>query len=191
MERFQAGQKNPEVAAALRVSERPVERWRRAWRERGQAGGCCRRAPRCGLGSARTRSSGWYGSWSAVRRPTGGRSAVDARSDHSGRPYDPCACPLRTGAAPQPPADAECRQGEEIAGVGQYPGYPGCQAPDLGGKVGAGVRAFDQGETDLSPVSVSREGVVPTSTTTCPSSLSAGQSSPSTGLVRRHVPIYR
>ncbi|MFD8033966.1 helix-turn-helix domain-containing protein [Streptomyces sp. NPDC059717] len=38
MECFQAGQKNAEVADALRVSERSVERWRRAWREQGEAG---------------------------------------------------------------------------------------------------------------------------------------------------------
>ncbi|MFE4922323.1 winged helix-turn-helix domain-containing protein [Streptomyces sp. NPDC056661] len=38
VERFQAGEKNAEVAAALRVSERSVERWRRAWREQGEAG---------------------------------------------------------------------------------------------------------------------------------------------------------
>ncbi|GHG45073.1 hypothetical protein Shyd_85490 [Streptomyces hydrogenans] len=36
--RFEAGETNREVAAALRVSERSVERWRRAWRERGEAG---------------------------------------------------------------------------------------------------------------------------------------------------------
>ncbi|MGW7332595.1 IS630 family transposase [Streptomyces sp. NPDC054840] len=38
MERFGDGQKNREIAAALRVSERSVERWRRQWRERGEAG---------------------------------------------------------------------------------------------------------------------------------------------------------
>ncbi|MER7585215.1 winged helix-turn-helix domain-containing protein [Kitasatospora sp. NPDC097691] len=38
VERFESGQKNREIAAALRVSERSVERWRRAWRERGEAG---------------------------------------------------------------------------------------------------------------------------------------------------------
>ncbi|MER6568397.1 winged helix-turn-helix domain-containing protein [Streptomyces sp. NPDC001093] len=38
VEGFRAGQKNAEVAAALRVSERSVERWRRAWREYGEAG---------------------------------------------------------------------------------------------------------------------------------------------------------
>nr|WP_236654574.1 helix-turn-helix domain-containing protein [Streptacidiphilus anmyonensis] len=38
VERFQAGEKNAEVAAALRVSERSVEQWRRAWREGGEAG---------------------------------------------------------------------------------------------------------------------------------------------------------
>lgn len=38
VERFEGGEKNREIAAALRVSERSVERWRRAWRERGKAG---------------------------------------------------------------------------------------------------------------------------------------------------------
>lgn len=36
--RFERGDKNREIAAALRVSERSVERWRRHWRERGEAG---------------------------------------------------------------------------------------------------------------------------------------------------------
>ncbi|MFC9488237.1 helix-turn-helix domain-containing protein, partial [Streptomyces hydrogenans] len=36
--RFEDGETNREVAAALRVSERSVERWRRAWQERGKAG---------------------------------------------------------------------------------------------------------------------------------------------------------
>jgi hypothetical protein len=35
VERFERGEKNRQIAAALRVSERSVERWRRAWRERG------------------------------------------------------------------------------------------------------------------------------------------------------------
>lgn len=38
VERFGRGEKNREIAAALRVSERSVERWRRVWRERGEAG---------------------------------------------------------------------------------------------------------------------------------------------------------
>ncbi|MEV6008858.1 helix-turn-helix domain-containing protein [Streptomyces sp. NPDC051976] len=38
VERFESGQKNAEVAAALRISVRSVERWRRAWREGGGAG---------------------------------------------------------------------------------------------------------------------------------------------------------
>ena len=38
VERFESGQKNVEVAAALRISVRSVERWRRAWREGGEAG---------------------------------------------------------------------------------------------------------------------------------------------------------
>lgn len=35
---FGAGEKSREIAAALRVSERSVERWRRQWREEGLAG---------------------------------------------------------------------------------------------------------------------------------------------------------
>ncbi|WP_225804392.1 winged helix-turn-helix domain-containing protein [Streptomyces sp. NK15101] len=38
VERFGHREKNREIAAALRVSERSVERWRRAWRERGDVG---------------------------------------------------------------------------------------------------------------------------------------------------------
>ncbi|MGW4277661.1 IS630 family transposase [Streptomyces seoulensis] len=38
VERFEGGQKNTEVATALRISLRSVERWRRVWRECGQAG---------------------------------------------------------------------------------------------------------------------------------------------------------
>ncbi|MET7889493.1 MULTISPECIES: winged helix-turn-helix domain-containing protein [Streptomyces] len=38
VERFESGQKNAEIAAALRISVRSVERWRRAWREGGEAG---------------------------------------------------------------------------------------------------------------------------------------------------------
>ncbi|MFJ9909854.1 helix-turn-helix domain-containing protein [Streptomyces sp. NPDC101152] len=38
MERFESGQKNAEVAAALRISVRSVERWRRAWGEGGETG---------------------------------------------------------------------------------------------------------------------------------------------------------
>ncbi|MFE9856540.1 helix-turn-helix domain-containing protein [Streptomyces sp. NPDC005780] len=36
--RFESGGKNREIAAALRVSERSVELWRRQRRERGEAG---------------------------------------------------------------------------------------------------------------------------------------------------------
>ncbi|MEU4969417.1 winged helix-turn-helix domain-containing protein [Streptomyces smyrnaeus] len=45
VERFEDGQKNMEIAAALRVSERSVERWRRAWRERGEPGVLSRGSP--------------------------------------------------------------------------------------------------------------------------------------------------
>ncbi|MFB9573118.1 helix-turn-helix domain-containing protein [Streptomyces yanii] len=37
VERFEGGQKNREIADALWVSDRSVERWRWAWRERGEA----------------------------------------------------------------------------------------------------------------------------------------------------------
>ena len=36
--RFEAGETTSRIAATLRVSERSVERWRRAWREQGSAG---------------------------------------------------------------------------------------------------------------------------------------------------------
>ena len=35
---FEAGKKNREIAASLRVPERSVERWRRQWREEGWLG---------------------------------------------------------------------------------------------------------------------------------------------------------
>ncbi|MFF4830323.1 helix-turn-helix domain-containing protein [Streptomyces sp. NPDC001315] len=38
VERFEGGQENAEIAAALRISVRSVERWRRAWCELGEAG---------------------------------------------------------------------------------------------------------------------------------------------------------
>jgi transposase len=38
VERFKGGEKNKDIAVALRVSERSVERWRRQWRERGEVG---------------------------------------------------------------------------------------------------------------------------------------------------------
>ncbi|MEU5083450.1 helix-turn-helix domain-containing protein [Streptomyces eurythermus] len=45
MERVGRREKNGEIAAALRVSERSVERWRRAWRERGDVGVLSRGSP--------------------------------------------------------------------------------------------------------------------------------------------------
>lgn len=43
--RFDAGETNRGIAAALRVSERSVERWRRAWREGGAAGVASKGSP--------------------------------------------------------------------------------------------------------------------------------------------------
>ncbi|MFD8643936.1 hypothetical protein ACFV14_26980 [Streptomyces zaomyceticus] len=56
---------------------RSVERWRRAWRELGEAS--CRRDAREDLGSVKPRRPGRHGSWSVARLPTavqtsGGRS---------------------------------------------------------------------------------------------------------------------
>ncbi|MFD6311025.1 winged helix-turn-helix domain-containing protein [Streptomyces nigra] len=45
VERFEGGQKNAEIAGALRISLRSVERWRRAWREGGEAGVLPKGAP--------------------------------------------------------------------------------------------------------------------------------------------------
>ncbi|WSR53336.1 helix-turn-helix domain-containing protein (plasmid) [Streptomyces sp. NBC_01201] len=42
---FEAGEKIRKIAAALRVSERSVERWRRQWREEGLAGVASRGSP--------------------------------------------------------------------------------------------------------------------------------------------------
>ncbi|MFG2595702.1 helix-turn-helix domain-containing protein [Streptomyces sp. NPDC048462] len=42
---FEAGGKNREIAATLRVSERSVERWRRQWREGGHAGVASKGSP--------------------------------------------------------------------------------------------------------------------------------------------------
>jgi transposase len=43
--RFEGGEKNGEIAAALRVSERSVERWRRQWRENGRDGVASKGSP--------------------------------------------------------------------------------------------------------------------------------------------------
>ncbi|MFI8252193.1 hypothetical protein ACIGFN_01290 [Streptomyces filamentosus] len=48
-----------------------MERWRRQWRERGE-GGSCRRDRRGGRDSAKHRSRGWNGSWTAGRWSTAG-----------------------------------------------------------------------------------------------------------------------
>ncbi|MFJ4678249.1 winged helix-turn-helix domain-containing protein [Kitasatospora sp. NPDC088783] len=42
---FESGEKNREIAAVLRVSERSVERWRRQWREDGEAGVASKGSP--------------------------------------------------------------------------------------------------------------------------------------------------
>ncbi|WP_331447373.1 winged helix-turn-helix domain-containing protein [Streptomyces xanthochromogenes] len=42
---FEAGEKSREIAAALRVSERSVKRWRRQWREEGLAGVASKGSP--------------------------------------------------------------------------------------------------------------------------------------------------
>ncbi|WP_369359625.1 helix-turn-helix domain-containing protein [Streptomyces sp. cg2] len=55
MERFGRGEKIREIATALRGGERSVERWRRAWRERGETGVLSNGSPGClGLDPAQT-----------------------------------------------------------------------------------------------------------------------------------------
>jgi len=72
VERFERGEKNKDIAAALRVSERSVERWRKSWRERGEAGILSKGSPGV-RGWGRPRWSGWSGSWSVACSRTGGR----------------------------------------------------------------------------------------------------------------------
>lgn len=43
--RFEAGEKNKDIAVVLRVSERSVERWRRQWHEGGTAGAASKGSP--------------------------------------------------------------------------------------------------------------------------------------------------
>ncbi|MET8630055.1 winged helix-turn-helix domain-containing protein [Kitasatospora sp. NPDC004669] len=45
VERFESGDRSRDIAAALRVSVRSVERWRRQWREGGAAGVASRGSP--------------------------------------------------------------------------------------------------------------------------------------------------
>ncbi|WP_227026205.1 hypothetical protein [Streptomyces fodineus] len=70
VERFEREQENGELAAAPRASERSVERWRWAWRERGEAGVPSKGSPgRPRLSEAQILRNG---SWSAARSPTAG-----------------------------------------------------------------------------------------------------------------------
>ncbi|WP_417801341.1 helix-turn-helix domain-containing protein [Streptomyces maoxianensis] len=70
---FEGGEKNWEIAAALRVSERSVERWRRQWRENGHARvGWPPRGHLADLDCPTGRWPGWSESWSAVRCHTAG-----------------------------------------------------------------------------------------------------------------------
>jgi hypothetical protein len=73
--RFEGGEKNREVAAVLRASERSVERWRRAWRAAWRAAWptSSRRVLRGVRGSAKCSSPGWSGSWSVGRWSTAER----------------------------------------------------------------------------------------------------------------------
>ncbi|WUC23455.1 helix-turn-helix domain-containing protein [Streptomyces sp. NBC_00562] len=75
------GGKHREIADALRVSERSVERWLRQWRERGEAGSAPG-ARRGAQGPARSISPGWNGSWNAVRWSTAGWTSGGLWPDH-------------------------------------------------------------------------------------------------------------
>ncbi|MEU0039205.1 helix-turn-helix domain-containing protein [Streptomyces sp. NPDC006333] len=78
VERFEGGQENAEIAAALRISVRSVERWRRAWRECGEVGVLSKGSPgRSRLSEdriARLKRHGW--SW---QQPT--RRAIERDDD--------------------------------------------------------------------------------------------------------------
>jgi Homeodomain-like domain len=74
---FELGEKNGEIATALRVSERSVERWRRAWREQGEAG-VLSKGSAVGRGCPGSRLRAWSASWDGDRwlmaaRINGGR----------------------------------------------------------------------------------------------------------------------
>ncbi|MFF8366873.1 helix-turn-helix domain-containing protein [Rhodococcus erythropolis] len=69
VERFEGGQRNREIAATLRVSERSVERWRRQWRERGEAGVLSKGSP--GRPRLRSRISTGHGTGGSNRFPAG------------------------------------------------------------------------------------------------------------------------
>ncbi|MET9935426.1 MULTISPECIES: helix-turn-helix domain-containing protein [unclassified Streptomyces] len=74
MERFEGGRKNPEIAAALRIGVRSVERWCRAWRELGETGVLSKGSPgRPGL--VKPRWPGRLGSWSVAHLPTVGQTS--------------------------------------------------------------------------------------------------------------------
>ncbi|MFC9398080.1 helix-turn-helix domain-containing protein [Streptomyces sp. NPDC057027] len=74
VECFERGEENREIAAALRVGGRSVKRWRRQWREQGEAGVLSKGSPG-GRGSVRSRSPSWSGSWSAAPWPTAGSTS--------------------------------------------------------------------------------------------------------------------
>nr|WP_308288420.1 helix-turn-helix domain-containing protein [Streptomyces lavenduligriseus] len=78
VERVGRREKNREIAAGLRVSERSVERWRRAWRERGDVGVLSRGSPGR-RDSVRSRWTGWSVSWSVDHSPTAGRTSDGRR----------------------------------------------------------------------------------------------------------------
>uniref|UniRef100_UPI00296EF74F helix-turn-helix domain-containing protein n=1 Tax=Streptomyces pharetrae TaxID=291370 RepID=UPI00296EF74F len=96
MERFEGGEKNREIAAALRVSERSLERWRRAWRERGEAGILSKGSP----GRPRSLGSdlrGRSGSWSVERSSTAG--PISGERWHESMSRSSCRVTQRTSQA--------------------------------------------------------------------------------------------
>ncbi|MEU4030508.1 helix-turn-helix domain-containing protein [Streptomyces anulatus] len=70
VERFAGGRKNAEIAAALRISLRSVERWRRAWHESSETGVLPKERPPVGV-ELGYRRRGLRG-----RCPTGGCSRI-------------------------------------------------------------------------------------------------------------------
>ncbi|MFC7266345.1 helix-turn-helix domain-containing protein [Streptomyces lutosisoli] len=71
-ERFTRGERTAVIARDLRVSERSVERWRRAWREGGMDALASTGPPNC-PGCPTTSSQSWRRSWPSDPPSTAGR----------------------------------------------------------------------------------------------------------------------
>ncbi|MFM9454524.1 helix-turn-helix domain-containing protein [Streptomyces europaeiscabiei] len=77
--RFEGGESNRKIAAALRVSERSVERWRQQWPEHGEAGVLSKGSPGCPrLSGKLLRASGHVRCLQQLRTAPGALSSCTA-----------------------------------------------------------------------------------------------------------------